>query len=418
MRSEAFWHYFETAARPRLKLRGASFARIFEHLDRFDRPVGIIETGCMRRREAELGGDGGSTILFDKYAETHPGSTVHTVDIDMAATAMCRELAGDRVAIARGDSVAFLHGFAASPPRGFMSLDLLYLDASDFDAASTAAGLHHLRELTAAQPLLHEDTLVVVDESPTAMLGVPRPDGGFVVIGTPGIGGKGSLVAEYASRIGATFAVQGFHAGWTAMRRGASQDRTAVRAVIAGSPQGLFAVGAADAFVGKSQLEAGGYGHEEIERAAGLLTPGDDVLVVGAHVGSIAIPLARRCRHLTAVEANPWTSKLLRCNLVLNDANNVTAHHFAASDRAGTIRFVMNTHNSGGSKRYPLKPDPAYFYDDPAIVDVPCFALDEKLDRHDFVSTAVERPARWRRKSLPVLVGFPCSVGGRFLVPA
>ena len=34
------------------------------------------------------------------------------------------------------------------------------------------------------------------------------------------------------------------------------------------------------------------------------------------------------------------------------------------------------------------------------------------------VSTAVEKPAKWRRKSLPVLVGFPCSVGGRFLVPA
>ncbi len=34
------------------------------------------------------------------------------------------------------------------------------------------------------------------------------------------------------------------------------------------------------------------------------------------------------------------------------------------------------------------------------------------------LSTAVERPARWRRKSLSVLVGFPCSVGGRFLVPA
>ena len=34
------------------------------------------------------------------------------------------------------------------------------------------------------------------------------------------------------------------------------------------------------------------------------------------------------------------------------------------------------------------------------------------------VSTAAEKPAKWRRKSLPVLVGFPCSVGGRFLVPA
>ena len=34
------------------------------------------------------------------------------------------------------------------------------------------------------------------------------------------------------------------------------------------------------------------------------------------------------------------------------------------------------------------------------------------------MSTAAEKPAKWRRKSLPVLVGFPCSVGGRFLVPA
>jgi hypothetical protein len=34
------------------------------------------------------------------------------------------------------------------------------------------------------------------------------------------------------------------------------------------------------------------------------------------------------------------------------------------------------------------------------------------------LSTAVEKPAKWRRKILPVLVGFPCSVGGRFLVPA
>ena len=34
------------------------------------------------------------------------------------------------------------------------------------------------------------------------------------------------------------------------------------------------------------------------------------------------------------------------------------------------------------------------------------------------LSTAAEKPAKWRRKRLPVLVGFPCSVGGRFLVPA
>ncbi len=165
MRSEAFWHYFE-ATRPRLKLRGATFAAMFEYLDRFDRPVGIIETGCVRRLEAELGGDGGSTILFDKYAAFHLGSTVHSVDIDAAAAKLCRQMVSDRVEITCGDSVAFLNGFAASPPRDFTSLDLLYLDSSDFNAGTLGAStVHHLSELTTAQPLLHEDTMVVVDES-------------------------------------------------------------------------------------------------------------------------------------------------------------------------------------------------------------------------------------------------------------
>ena len=346
MRSEAFWHYFE-ATRPRLKLRGATFAAMFEYLDRFDRPVGIIETGCMRRLEAELGGDGGSTILFDKYAEFHPGSTVHSLDIDEAAAQLCRRLVSDRVTITCGDSVSVLNGFAASPPRGFTSLDLLYLDSSDFDAGTLGVStVHHLNELTAAQPLLHEDTMVVVDESPLSL--------------------------------------RGFHAGWTGMRRGVGHDRANVRAVISESTQGLFAIGSEDAFVAKSLRESGRYGQDQIDLAAGFVSPDDRVLVVGAHVGSIAIPLARRCLHLTAIEANPWTYKLLQCNLLLNDAGNVTAHHFAASDQAGTIRFVMNTHNSGGSKRYPLTPDPAYFYDNPDIADVPCFALDEKLDRHDY----------------------------------
>ena len=384
MRSEAFWHYFE-ATRPRLKLRGATFAAMFEYLDRFDRPVGIIETGCMRRLEAELGGDGGSTILFDKYAEFHPGSTVHSLDIDEAAAQLCRRLVSDRVTITCGDSVSVLNGFAASPPRGFTSLDLLYLDSSDFAAGTLGVStVHHLNELTAAQPLLHEDTMVVVDESPMAILGVGQPDGGFVVIGAPDTGGKGKLVAEYAKHVGATLSLRGFHAGWTGMRRGVGHDRANVRAVISESTQGLFAIGSEDAFVAKSLRESGRYGQDQIDLAAGFVSPDDRVLVVGAHVGSIAIPLARRCLHLTAIEANPWTYKLLQCNLLLNDAGNVTAHHFAASDQAGTIRFVMNTHNSGGSKRYPLTPDPAYFYDNPDIADVPCFALDEKLDRHDY----------------------------------
>ena len=54
-----------------------------------------------------------------------------------------------------------------------------------------------------------------------------------------------------------------------------------------------------------------------------------------------------------------------------------------------------------------------------SVVAVRAFDLLNAPERQEArMSTAVEKPAKWRRKSLPVLVGFPCSVGGRFLVPA
>jgi len=84
VRSPEFWNYYETV-RLALEWRSQSFTQMFDYLDRFDRPVGIIETGCVR----EVGnwrGDGGSTLLFDKYAQTHPGSVVQSVDIDAKAT--------------------------------------------------------------------------------------------------------------------------------------------------------------------------------------------------------------------------------------------------------------------------------------------------------------------------------------------
>ena len=87
MRSEEFWRYFDAQARPKLSIRADTFGKIFEYLDRFDRPVGIVETGCVRKAD-NWAGDGGSTILFDKYAEFHEGTVVYTVDIDAQATSL------------------------------------------------------------------------------------------------------------------------------------------------------------------------------------------------------------------------------------------------------------------------------------------------------------------------------------------
>jgi FkbM family methyltransferase len=155
-------------------------------------------------------------------------------------------------------------------------------------------------------------------------------------------------------------------------------------AIVTASPHGKFAVGVEDEFVGKSLRQTGAYGLDKVEHAAKHLGADDEILVVGAHVGTIAIALAARCRHVTMIEANPWTFKLLQCNLILNDVKNATALHFAASDREETLKFVMNRRNSGGSKRLPLVRDPAYFYDNPAVVDVPAYSIDMKLGDRDF----------------------------------
>lgn len=386
MKSEEFWRYYE-AIRPLLGARAASFARMFEWLDRFDRPVGIVETGCTRQ-PGNWSGDGGSTILFDKYAQFHPGSSVHTVDIDPAATGVCRSLVSTRVTVHTGDSVAFLKGLSDAPPADLPALDLLYLDSYDvnFDDVFPSA-FHHMKELVAAAPLIHPDTLVAVDDSPSSFTGYLSADGQIHLVTQPKAGGKGKFVAEYARQVGAEAMFEGYQCGWTRMRGGAGSAMPAssfLSAIVTASPHGTFAVGVEDEFVGRSLRGTGAYGLGEVEQAAGHLKPDDEALVVGSHVGTIAIGLARRCRHVTMVEANPRTFKLLQCNLILNEVRNATALHLAASDKEETLKFVMSRHNSGGSKRMPRVQDPMYFYDNPDIAEVPADSLDRRLGERDF----------------------------------
>jgi len=407
MRSEAFWAYFDASARPRLGMRAATFAGIFEYLDRFERPVEIVETGCTGQQLQD--GPPGSTILFDKYAEFHPGTTVHAIGTDEDATRTCRSLVSDRVRISTGDSLPLLARLAGG---GLNAVDLLFLDSVELDYENPLPGAWRcMQELTAAHTLIHADTLVVVDGAPTVLHGTVQEGGAFAVVGPSRIGGKGRLIAEYARQVGATVHLHGYQTGWTGICNRAPPAQPAassMRAIVIETAQGVFAVDHEDAFVGMALRNSGAYGRAEIERATSLISPDDNVLVVGAHIGSIVVPLAKRCRHVTAVEANPWTYKLLQCNLALNDAGNVTAHHFAAGEREKSIRFVMNRHNSGGSKRYPLIPQPEYFYDNPEIVTVDCFRLDDRLARHDYklVFMDIEGSEHAAILGMPRILGF------------
>jgi len=228
MLSSDFWSWFDDIASPKLAHRTESFRKIFTYLDGFDRPIGVIETGCVRQQD-NWAGDGQSTILFDKYAEFHPGSVVYSVDLDPQATALCRSLVSDRVWIHTGDSIAWLKSLTDHPPAALKHVDLLYLDSYDVDLDDPMpSAVHHLKELVAIAPLLSSGTLVVVDDSPSSFIGVPDQNNLVKPIRPPRIGGKGRLIAEYAAQIGADVLFTEYQCGWLGIGR-ASLKRRAIR---------------------------------------------------------------------------------------------------------------------------------------------------------------------------------------------
>ena len=157
-----------------------------------------------------------------------------------------------------------------------------------------------------------------------------------------------------------------------------------VKAIIVETKNGTFAVEPADLEVGAKLREKGEYGIDEIKRISQFIDKNSTVLIVGAHIGSLAIPIAKTCSKVVAIEANPNNFKLLQTNVKLNNTSNITLHNIAASDKKETIKFQLNTVNSGGSKRVPVTNHYMYTYDNPEVIDVEAYALDTYLSNEDF----------------------------------
>lgn len=154
--------------------------------------------------------------------------------------------------------------------------------------------------------------------------------------------------------------------------------------VVARSENGVFLVDVEDQGVGKELRRSGRYGQDELQRIFQHVDATGNVLVVGAHLGALVVPIAKHCKEVVAIEANPDTFRLLKTNLLLNDVGNVRAHNIAASDKTETLEFVVSRSNSGGSKRMPKVHAFEYFYDAPATVSVEAHALDAYLAREQF----------------------------------
>ena len=155
-------------------------------------------------------------------------------------------------------------------------------------------------------------------------------------------------------------------------------------AIVTRTENGLFATDPEDMGVGRELRKLGSYRDDELQRVLGYIGSNDNVLIVGTHVGTMVIPIAKHCKTVAAIEANPDTFGLLEMNLRLNEAHNVQAYNIAASDKAETIAFVSSRANSGGAKRMPKVRAFQYFYDSPKTISVPAYPLDEHLKGQTF----------------------------------
>lgn len=153
-------------------------------------------------------------------------------------------------------------------------------------------------------------------------------------------------------------------------------------AIICNTPTGIFAVSPEDMGVGGDLLRTGEYAVEEIRLLEKHLNPDSSVLIVGTHIGALLVPIAKRAGHVSGVEANPDTQRLLLMNIALNGLDNVELALIAASDKREQLTFLKSTTNSGGSKRMPKIHDQRYFYDAPESVTVEAHRLDDYFQRN------------------------------------
>ncbi len=215
-----FYKWFNNIS-SKLGPREISFKKIFKYLDSLPSPIIIIETGCLRKKDNFL--DGQSTLLFDKYTLSRgENSKVYTVDINPESTKTCKEVVSKNVEINTNDSVRYLNNLSDNFKKNQTKVSMFYLDSFDVDwRYPYPSAAHHLKELVAINKILNEDTLVVVDDSPAVgnlTQNENESDQTWKVLSSPSppptIGGKGFLVHEYASHVGAKLVFSHYQAAW------------------------------------------------------------------------------------------------------------------------------------------------------------------------------------------------------------
>ncbi|MCR9255447.1 MAG: FkbM family methyltransferase [Alphaproteobacteria bacterium] len=106
------------------------------------------------------------------------------------------------------------------------------------------------------------------------------------------------------------------------------------------SRDGLMLYSNRDSYIGRSLDEYGEYCARKTELLADLLEPGDVAIDVGAHIGTMTIPMAKKVGAegvVVAYEPQRNMNQILGANAQLNGLTNVFTLHAAAGEFPGEI---------------------------------------------------------------------------------
>jgi FkbM family methyltransferase len=104
--------------------------------------------------------------------------------------------------------------------------------------------------------------------------------------------------------------------------------------------------------IGTHLATYGEFAEPEVALVSGLVEPGDTVIDVGANIGTLAVPLAKRVGPTGTVlcfEPQRYIYNLLCANLVLNGATNAHAFRLALDDTAGSVVFAEPDYAASGN---------------------------------------------------------------------
>ncbi len=158
------------------------------------------------------------------------------------------------------------------------------------------------------------------------------------------------------------------------------------KGVIYDTENGMILAPIDDYTIGRYLGFKGGWNISEIKELLTYIKEDDTVYVLGTHIGTLLVPIAKKCKAIVGYEANPDTFGYVSKNVLINDLDNATLFNYAVGDAEKKISFYKNTLNSGGSKIKPKKDSYLYSHDNPDEIQVDMVRLDEHIKKESLPS--------------------------------